>query len=332
MNIRNIRDLKQTAAQRLQSASQARNIMLIYTGLTLLASALVTVINYVLDLQIAQTGGLSNMGTRSILSTIQSLLPILQTLATMCLELGFLAAMLRVCRGQYVSPQTLRAGLPRFWAALRCALLQGAIYFGVCMVCFYLALQIYLFTPLSNAAVEILTPLVSQSSSADVTALLDEVTQLELTRAMLPMFALFGVLFLVVATPILYQYRMANYVLMDNPRAGAIMALRESRYMMRRNRFALFRIDLSFWWYYVLIGLTSVICYGDVVLALLGVSLPWSSEVSYFLFYGLFLVSTFGVYYFFLNRVNTTYALAYDSLRPKPKEDNSVILGNIFNM
>ena len=101
---------------------------------------------------------------------------------------------------------------------------------------------------------------------------------------------------------------------------------------MKGNKRRFLRLDLSFWWYYLLLFLASLLCYGDLVLAMLGVSLPLSSSVSYFLFYALFLAAQFGIYWFCLSRVEVTYALAYDSLRPKEPEDKSVVLGNIFQM
>ena len=60
--------------------------------------------------------------------------------------------------------------------------------------------------------------------------------------------------------------------------------------------------------------------------------LPWSGDVSYFLFYGLYLAATLALVYFLRNRVDVTYALAYEALRPKEKETSGVVLGNIFNM
>ena len=74
MNIRDIRDLKNTAAQRLSGAPQANRVVMIYAGITMGLAALVTVADYCLGLEISQTGGLSNIGRRSILSTIQTIL------------------------------------------------------------------------------------------------------------------------------------------------------------------------------------------------------------------------------------------------------------------
>ena len=148
------REMKATAAQRLAEARDEKKIALIFGGITVGASLLVTVVNYCLGLEIGKTGGLSNFGLRSILSAVQTVLPIVQMFVLLCLELGYTAAMLRISRGQYTSPQTLRAGLQRFGPLLRSLLLQSLIYIGVGMLSSYLAMQSYLLTPLSKGFVE----------------------------------------------------------------------------------------------------------------------------------------------------------------------------------
>lgn len=330
----NIRALRSKAAQRLSTAQDEKKIVLIFGGINILASLLVTVVNYCLGLQIDQTGGLSSFGLRSILSTLQTLLPIVQMFALLCLELGYMAAMLRISRGQYTSPQTLRAGMQRFWPMVRAILFQSLIYLGVGIASFYLAMQIFLITPLSNGFLEVLMPILSSAGQLDPTALLaDEALQLQLLAGMVPMYILVLVIFSAAAVPIMYQYRMVNYVLLDKPGIGALAAMRESRDMMRRNRLSLFRLDLSFWWYYGLTLLGTAVCYGDLLLAVLGVELPWSDTVSYFLFYGLYLAIVLVSCYFLRNKVEVTYALAYDSIRPQEQENNGgVVLGNIFDM
>lgn len=334
MNIRDIRELKSTAAQRLGRAQEEKRIALIFGGITVMAALLVTVINYCLGLEISQSGGLSNIGIRSVLSTLQTLLPIVQTFALLCLELGYMAAMLRISRGQYTSAQTLRAGMQRFWVMVRAMLLQGLIYLGVGIACFYLGMQIFLITPMSNDFMEAMLPMLTSGSELDVAALLaDEAVQLQLLVELVPMYILVLALFCVAVVPIAYQYRMVNYVLLDKPGIGALAAMRESRAMMRRNRFALFRLDLSFWWYYGVTLLGTAVCYGDLFLVVLGVELPWSDTVSYFLFYGLYLAIVLVSCYFLRNKVEVTYALAYDSIRPREQENNGgVVLGNIFQM
>jgi len=325
----NIRELKQNAAQREQSAPQARKIVLIYGGITVGLAALATIVNYCLGLEISQTGGLRNIGIRSVLSTIQTLLPMAQMVISMCLELGYLSAMLRISRGQYASPNSLRMGIDRFWPLLRCTLLQAFIYFGITMLSVYLSVQIFLLTPLSNAAMELASDFVA---SPDALAMMDDTTYLAFSQALLPLFPIFGIVCLLFTTPVFYQYRLANYILIDNPRFSAFTVLRESRMLMKRRRMQLFRLDLSLWWYYVLSALASVVAYGDVVLPMLGITLPMSDAMGYFLFFAVYLVLELVIFCLFLNRISVTYALYYEELRPKQAPDNAVVLGNIFQM
>ena len=117
---------------------------------------------------------------------------------------------------------------------------------------------------------------------------------------------------------------MVTYRLIDEPYPRARLALRESRIMMHRNRFALFQLDLSFWWFYGLQLLVMVLCYGDMLLPLCGIELPFSETVSYFLFLALSLALQFAVYYFAMNRVAVTYAVAYTALLPEQEAEPEV--------
>lgn len=328
-----IHSLKETASQRLSTAREEKYIILIYAGITVGFSALVTVINYLANNGIAQTGGLSNIGLRSVLYTLQQILPMLQSLVLMIMELGLANATLRIARNQYASAHSLRMGADRFFQLIRCMVAQGFLYFLVGMVTFSLAVQIYLFTPLSNTAMEILTPLLADRSALSGSTLtLSAETAWQLAEAMIPMFILFGVLCAAVCIPLMYQFRMVNYVLIDNPRLGGRAVLKESRKIMRKHCLQLFKLDLSFWWYYLLLLIVGFLCYGETWLALAGISLPFSGDVSFFFFYVLFLAATVAVYYFFRNPVEVTYALFYEQFKPKEEQDNAVVLGNIFQM
>lgn len=328
-----IRALKDTAARRLENARDAKTIILIYAGITVGLSALVTVVNYLAGSGISQTGGLSNIGLRTTLATLQNVLPIIQSVLLMILDLGYINAALRIARGQYASPNSMRMGLDRFFPLLRCTLMQGLIYGLAGMAGFYLAIQIYLLTPMSNAAMEILMPLVSDTTILSSGVLqLDAQTTLLLAEAMIPMFILFVVVCILFCIPLVYWFRMANYVLIDKPALSGWAVLMESRKMMRKHCLQLFKLDLSFWWYYLLLMASGILCYGDAILALVGIALPWSGDVGFFLFYALFLVVTLVIYYLFRNQIEVTYALTYEQFKPEEKKDNSVVLGNIFQM
>jgi uncharacterized membrane protein len=96
----------------------------------------------------------------------------------------------------------------------------------------------------------------------------------------------------------------------------------KSRQLMRHNCFALFRLDLTMWWFYLASALISLVCYADVLLPMLGVNFPWSSDVSFFLFYGISLVMQAALYYAAMNRVNAVYAVAYDALQDQLQSPN----------
>ena len=123
MNIPSAKYLKVKAANRLSSGKDPQRVVLVYSAVVALSALAVNLIQYYLQTQISKTGGLQNIGTRSMLSTVNSALPLIQTLVLMCLGLGYTAAMLRLVRRQYASEKTLKAGFERFWVLLRSRLL-----------------------------------------------------------------------------------------------------------------------------------------------------------------------------------------------------------------
>ena len=58
-----------------------------------------------------------------------------------------------------------------------------------------------------------------------------------------------------------------------------------------------------------------VVCYGDVALTLLGLTMPWPEEVGFFGFFLLYMVCQLGLDMWQKNRVEVTYAGAYEHLR-----------------
>ena len=332
MDIRNRKALSSFAAERLENAPQHRKIALIYASVVIGLSAVSALVSYALGLQIDQNGGLRNIGTRAILSTLQTMLPLVQSIVNMCIHLGFSASMLRIARGQYVSPQTLRLGFDRFWVLLRYSLLEAFLYVGMAFGALYLALTLFLITPWSRELMEILLPLVENSSALDPTVAIPDAVYSQAVEAMTPALILFVILYCIVALPLTYRLRMSRYVIIDKPALGALAAMRESRKMTRRNCISLFRLDLHFWWYYAAGILSSILCYGDQLLPLVGIQLPFSPDISFFLFYGLYWAAEFLIFYFLLCRVETSFTLAYDTLRPKEEPPKGVVLGNIFQM
>lgn len=330
MDIYNPSEVKKAAVRRLRDVQQGKKVAAVYAGLTLGLSALVVLLTLVLELLIDQSGGLGGMGRRTVLISLQNILPVIAIPVNLCLELGYQAAMLRAARGQYVSPQTLRLGFDRFWVLLRCVLLESAILFGTCLGAIYLGSLIFMMSPFSDRAMALLQPVLDSATVLNPQMVLDSGVYDQLMGAMAPAFVLCLVLAAVLAVPLAFRYRMAQYVIIDKPGIPAMMALRQSRYMMKGNTGKLLKLDISLWWYYGASLLARVLCYGDILLAMLGVRLPWSDTVSYYGFFAAYLAVQFAIYYFLRNRVETAYAIAYDSIRPKEAQTGGAVLGSIF--
>lgn len=329
MDITNITEVKAASCRRLRDAEQAKRVVAIYAAVTLGLSALVTVAGLLLELMMSQATGLGGMGRRTILSSAQTLLPWVAALITMCVELGYQASMLRIARGQYTSPRTLRLGFDRFWLLLRCVVLEGLILFGIVFVGIYLATMLFMFTPWSSGAVELLTPVLENVTLLSPEVVLDDALYAQLMQAMIPAFILCAVVSAALAVPVLFRLRMVRFVIIDKPGIGAVAALRESRKMTKGNCLKLLKLDVSLWRYYGASLAAGILCYGDLLLALLGVQLPMDETVASYLFFAVYLAVQFAVYYFLRNPAETAYAIAYDSIRPK-ENSGGVALGSIF--
>lgn len=332
MDIRNTRSLKALAGERIEQAPLEKKIVTIYSGLTIGLAALATLAIFLLDLRIDQTGGLSQLGTRTILSALQTTLSLLHPLAMMCLEVGYLAAMLRIARGQYASPKTLKLGFDRFWTLLRSLLIQAMIFGGIAIGSVYLSSMIFVISPWGRPFMEVMSPMLADVSLLNPQLVLDDSMYFQVMETMLPMFAIMAIVFCIFALPLMYQFRMVNYIIIDKPGIGAWRALVLSRIMMRGNCRKLFKLDLSFWWYYLAIAGIALVSEGPQLLALLGVALPLGETAVFFLCYALYLALTFAAYYFLRNKLEVTYALAYEAVKPEEPKSEGVVLGNIFQM
>lgn len=329
MEFHNRRALKEEAAALLRRARDPKKLILAYCLAVGIISLILTGGSYLLNLRISNSGGLSNLGSRAILETVQNILPYGEFFLSIALNFGFLSAVLRFSRLQYADHTDLKTGFRLFFPVLRLILLQLGLYTLLAFAAFFLASQIFLFTPWAIPYVEIVTALPATSLSGTI-PVLDDATVLALSDAMLPMLVIFAVVYIPAALFISYRYRMANYCLLDDPKHGAIAAMRSSRSLLRGKCMALFKLDISFWWYYLLLVVITALGYGEILLPLLGITPPLSETTAFFLFYALMLVGQLVVYYFFRLRLDATFAVFYNHIRPKPPEEN--VLGNIFNL
>lgn len=329
MDLRNRRALKQEAAAALGAAPSEKKIIAVYTGASLLVSLILVLVNHLLDNMIAGTSGLDSLGTRTTLQTVQMVLMLAHFVAAACWDYGYLGAVMGISNRRKTDYRMLPEGFLLFGPILRLMFFQYMLLFLLILVSGYLGVQVFSFTPFVNPLVDAMLPLM-EGGAATADILMNEAVIVAAQNMMLPLSCVMLLVFLLLAVPILYSYRIAGYCLLDNPRAGALRAMGGSRMLMRRNRFHLLKLDLSFFWYYLLDLAAAAVCYADQLLPLLGVNLPFG-DYNYLVSFVLYIPVYFAIAYFFRNRVEVTYARAYEALKPKPPE-GGIVLGNIFQM
>lgn len=295
-----------------------QKLIFIHAGISAAVSFLVALMTYLLELGMAQGGGLSGMSHLAALETAQALLDTLLSILSPFWALGFIAAAIHLARRESATPHTLLTGLHRWGPVLRMMLLQGLLYVGVMTLCGQIGSFVFMLTPAFTQLQELLLPL----QNADLTQLdsveqlllgLDLDTLLHIALTMIPFLFLPGLIAVILLS---YRMRLAPYVLMDEPRCGAIYAITMSFKLTKKHTLELFRLDLNFWWFYLLELLITALCYGDMLLPLLGAKLAMDPVLATFLFYALALIGQVGLYVWQKPQIFATYALFYDSLIP----------------
>lgn len=319
MEIQNRHELKDAAARSLaRSSDSPKKLVLIHLGICLLVSLLLSVLDYLLEQQIGSTGGLGGLGSRSLMATVQYLLRLAQVIALPFWQMGYLFLTLKLAREESANASTLLEGFRRLGPVLRYHLMLGIMLLGIALGSSYAAGAIFLFSPLSLPLMEELGPLLS-----DPTMLENGETMELMARHSLPLLILYAAIVLILLIPFFFRYRMAALALMDTPEIGALRALRTSRKMMQHHWMDVFKLDLSFWWFYLLESLVALVAYGDYLLPMLGISLPISANALYFLFLILAMVCQLVLYGWRKNEVSVTYAHAYIILRENLGESSA---------
>ncbi len=299
-----------------------RKLILIHTGIAAGVTLAVMLLSLALSMRIENTGGLGGLGTRTLLTTVQTLLQFAQTVLMPFWSLSYLYTAMKLARRQRVEGPDLLEGFRRFFPYLRLMLLMGLLYLGIVLVCSFVASRIFILTPWARPVLEAMEPMAS-GTAVDEEAVLDAGVA-ALTPLLPILMAILGGLSLAVILPVSYQFRLAEYALLDAPEKGARAAMRRSRQLIYRQAWKLFRLDLHFWWYWLLELLVVAVSYGDQILAALGVALSMPPEAAYLLFSGLGLLAQLALFYLAKNRIAVSYALVYDGLIPPPNAYSEV--------
>lgn len=323
MAILNPKELKYQANQKLACAGgDPRRLVLIYTGviaaLTLGSSGL----DLFLDSQIGATGGLSGLGTRSVLQTIQEILDYVNIFFGPFWSAGFLYAMIGLARDRTPTPGDLMAGFRRFGRILACIAVRFLLILVLISGIINLAGILFSFTPWAAAFAEALSGVMSDPNfiTAEGAINLSLIPQEAFLAAAIPLICIFLAFFVPVYAYLSYCFRMAMYLVMELG-LGAVRAHIVSAQMMRGHKWQMLKLDLSYWWYYALSLLIGFVGYLDVILSLAGITLPVSATVMFFLTLILYCGLQLVLYLWKKCQVDLTYVLAFQSIaHPDPAE------------
>ena len=306
--------LREEAHRSLSNAPHARRVVLIHTGAILLFSLLLMLADYLLDRQISTTGGLRGMDNRAILCTIQMMLRLIQLILLPFWQIGYIYYALQVAKGDSTGAGDLMEGFRRFAPVLRLKLLLTAISLAAMLISAYASCFVFLMSPLAKPLLEFLEAVPGDTIDE---AVIMEALKTVPTQNFVPAVAFFVMSLLAGLLFLFYRYRMAEMWLMNHPEGGAWAALRNSGKGMKGNFKAILKIDLGFWWFYLLEVLVTVIGYGDVILGAFGMELSTDAFTTYFLFFTLYLLLQLALYWWKRNEVAVTYAHAYCALFPQ---------------
>lgn len=322
MAVLNSRALKKEAAQRLSgSAPNPQKLILIYTLVLAALSLAASGLNLYLDQQISGTGGLSGVSTRSVLQTLQTMLSYFATFFSPFWNAGLLAAVISIVREQDADPRGLLKGFRRFPRVLSYTLLELLIMILVATLVSYIATYLYLLTPFSEGFATSLQSL-SEADLYSTETIMAALPQDVMTSMALVIMGFFLIFFIPLYGFINYSMRLSLYLVMSNPLISAVGAMITSWRMMKGHRFQMLKLDLSFWWYFLLTVLVTVVANLDLILPMVGVALPVNETVAYFAALVLSILVQLALYTWKKLHVDTTYVLACEAIA-KPEESQT---------
>lgn len=280
----------------------AKNMIMLHSGVVIGLGLLISVISYVLNMGIDQTSGLSGIGTRATLESLQSVLEIVNMVLLPFWTMGYVFGILGIVREDRMDCSCLLWGFRNWGVILRSLFLRALIYLLLLLVSTQVAGVVFMLTPAAKSLL-VLEEKMNAAGVTDVTAIMNDPAYVETSLKMLP-FVLGGML--IFCVPVFYRLRFTDYILAEVPQMGALRAIMLSVHMTRKNCFALLKLDLRFWWFY----LGELACSGISMAQLLFPEL----EAGLWLFPAVSLCAQLALYLLAKPRLALCYGLFYESL------------------
>lgn len=305
MVIQNYKDIRSRAKKTLDYTPwDVKKLVLVFALVSWGVSFLLLGIDALLALGTEKAQGLSGLGVLSLLETASSVLSLVFEIFNLFWVPGILYCGLMLLREQDPWPKGLLRGFKKWKSFVKLTILVYILIFALTMV---LAPVISILSlPFMGGFEEILANM--PENEADMVAYMEALPADQLMRATMPMLIMAVVAVLAITIPLFYRARLVFLLLLDEEQLGVREAIRFSFKLTKGSCIQLFRLDLSFWWYYLLLALVNILPLGAELIG-------WSGTAATLGCSAVSAILGIGVYMLGLMKVNTANAVAYDHLR-----------------
>lgn len=316
MNTLNISQLKNKARLSLAACpTDPRRLSLLHVGVTAAASLLTVLLELLTTAMMADLGGLDGLGKRAALSTVSTFVTFAVSVSMPFWSFGYTYATLQLSRQENPAPISLLRGFRRIGAILGSLLLQSLLYTLVITLCLNIASTAWMMTPAGLTILE---------NAENILAATDPDQMAQYVELMIPVYILAGVLSIFPCLFLFYRLRLLAFGIMD--KKGPLRSLVESFRLMKGRVLAYLKLDLHFWWYYLLQLLCAGLAWLDVALSAIGLTLPGDPQIWALVCYIGCCAGQLLLAWYYQTEVAVTYASAYDELlqsgpqKPKPQK------------
>ena len=318
----NIRELRVRAAGlAAQNREPLKKLLLIYCGVIAVLTLGVPALDLFLSDQIGTTGGLAGMRLRTVLQTIREILNLVNQFFGYFWSAGFVIAMMAMVLGREPQTRDLTGGFRRFFRVLGHIAFEFLFVVILMVAAGNLAAMLFSMSPQGGALVRELTAITSNPNLLTPEGLLNvDLIPMDLLAAIaLPMTIITMVIFLPLYIWLSYGFRLSLYLLLDGTAPSAFQARFMSLRLMRGHKWSMLKLDLSFWWYYLLVTVITAVGYLDVILSLAGIPLPMDETVMFFGTIAAYCVLITALSLWKKAQVEASYVLAYEAIaHPEP--------------
>ena len=319
LNIRELRD--RAAGLAAQNREPLKKLLLIYCGVICALTLGVPALDLFLSDQIGTTGGLAGMRLRTVLQTIREILNLVNQFFGYFWSAGFVIAMMAMVLGREPQTRDLTGGFRRFFRVLGHIAFEFLFVVILMAAAVNLAAMLFSMSPQGGALVRELTAITSDPNLLTPEGLLNvDLIPMELLAAIaLPMTIITIVIFLPLYIWLSYGFRLSLYLLLDGTAPSAFQARFVSMRLMKGHKWSMLKLDLSFWWYYLLVTVITAVGYLDVILSLAGIPLPMDETVMFFATIAAYCVLITALSLWKKAQVEASYVLAYEAIaHPEP--------------